>query len=102
MRRKRLTRNKRMPLYDFEIVNGKTFVVEATVSIRLPVGDREAMVLRRKTVPDHLTVMGHAGDPMEFTSSVMRGYHKKEEREGSRFKSEFTKQQILKIHSTPD
>lgn len=89
-----------MPAYDYEVVRGGK--VLGTLTLVMPIAERDAVFIRRRTVPDHVTVMGSAHDPMDFTSSVLRGYYKKEQREGSRFKSEFTKKQIAKIHSTPD
>lgn len=89
-----------MPGYCYEVVrNGK---VEGTLTMIVPVKERDSVFIRRKTVPDRVTVMGHAADPMHFESSVLGGYYKKEQREGSRFKSEFTKKQIKQIHSLPD
>ena len=87
-----------MPLYAYEDKD-----TGLTVELRRPVEDRDKpIVLRRaKTVPDKVSVLvPGASEAGDFNKKMMREHHKKEEREGSRFNSSFTKDQIKKAWET--
>jgi hypothetical protein len=86
-----------MPLYAYE--DPETGV---KIEIRRPVKDRgKPIVLRRlKTVPDRLAVVGLGPtSDQEFNARIKRNLHKKEEREGSRFKSGYSKKTLSKAWS---
>lgn len=81
-----------MPLYAYE--DPETGV---KIEIRRAVKDRsKPIILRRlKTVPDRLAVVGLGPTAdQEFNARIKRSFHKKEEREGSRFRSEHSKKKI--------
>jgi hypothetical protein len=71
------------------------------VELRRPVDDRNKpiVLIRDKTVPDRVTV--HGLEPSEsesFDTGIVKALHRKEEREGSRFKcAEFSKAQLKKV-----
>ncbi len=88
-----------MPIYQYRSEDGK---LEETLHRSLE--DRnlpvvvEGVTLKRVTVPERVFVLSGA----EFQNQrddVLAGYHRKECAEGSRFKSEFTKEQIKQIWS---
>ena len=86
-----------MPLYAYE--DEETGV---KVELRRPVKDRDKpIVLRRpKTVPDRLAVVGLGpSEDQQFNDRIRRGYHRLEEKQGSRFRSGFKKKQIAKAFS---
>ena len=83
------------PLYAYEDVGGTGLKLE----LRRPVADRDKPILltRTKTVPDRLAVVGTGpSDPQRFNNKMLKQYHRKEEREGARFRSDFSKEQIKK------
>lgn len=84
------------PLYAYEDEGGTGLKVE----LRRPVADRDKPIVltRTKTVPDRVAVMGIGpNESQEFNRRMLRQYHRKEEREGSRFKSEHSKETIKKL-----
>jgi hypothetical protein len=91
-----------MPAYDFELIHKDTGAVIATVPLILPVNDRDAVVLQRRTVPDSVLIAGAAANPHDQASSVLAGYYKEEQKAGSRFASAFTAEEIKRAWSTPD
>lgn len=83
-----------MPLYAY--VDPETGVA---VELRRPVEDRDKpIVLRRaKSVPDRIGILGFGpSEDQTFSNRMLRQYHRKEEREGSRFRSSYSKKQIQK------
>lgn len=81
-----------MPVYTYE--DNETGL---KVDLRRPVTDRDKpVVLRRaKRVPDRVGVLiPGATESGDFNRNMLRAYHKKEEREGSRFRSEHSKRKI--------
>jgi hypothetical protein len=84
-----------MPLYEY--ADPETGV---KVELRRPVEARnEPIVLRRtKSVPDRVSI--HGFEPTEsesFDAGIVKALHRKEEREGSRFRcAEFSKAQLKK------
>jgi hypothetical protein len=86
-----------MPLYAYE--DAETGV---KVELRRLVEDRDKPIVltRKKTVPDRLAVIGMGpGETAEFNRKMLGQYHRKEEREGSRFRSSFSKNQIKQAWS---
>lgn len=92
-----------MPAYHYDVVNADGKIV-ASVAAVLPVDERDQVVLVRRTVPDSINI-GAAPSPMNQAAEVMRGYHRLEEKHGSRVDGllgEFTPKQIKEAWSTPD
>jgi hypothetical protein len=82
-----------MPTYEYEIVNERTGEVLATHIARLPVEQRDRVIIRRVKVPRSVSIAGAAAAPSQG-GEVLAGYHKQEQKLGSRFRSEFTPAQI--------
>jgi hypothetical protein len=83
-----------MPLYTYE--DPETGL---KIDLRRSVEDRnKPIVLQRiKTVPDRVGVLvPGATEESSFNARMLKEHHKKEEREGSRFRSAFKKEQIKK------
>ena len=81
-----------MPLYEY--YDPETNV---RVELRRSVDDRNKdIVLKRVTdVPERLHVHVHGQTAsQQFDADILRGYYQKEQRDGSRFQSSFTKEQI--------
>jgi hypothetical protein len=86
------------PLYAYEDEGGTGLKIE----LRRTVADRDKPIVltRTKTVPDRLAVVGTGpSDSQHFNSKMLKQYHRKEERDGARFQSDFSKQQIKKAWS---
>jgi hypothetical protein len=85
-----------MPLYEY--ADPETGV---RVELRRPVDDRNKPILltRTKTVPDRVGILGFEPTESEsFDSGIVKALHRKEEREGSRFKcAEFSKNALKKV-----
>lgn len=56
----------------------------------------------RVTVPQTITIRGAAADPWDMGAQVLAGFRKQEEREGARFQSEWTPEQIRAAWAEPD
>jgi hypothetical protein len=82
-----------MPAYEYEIVNEGTGEVLATHIARLPVEERDRIVIRRVKVPRTVSISGAAAAPSQ-AGEVLAGYHSQEQKLGSRFRSEFSAGQI--------
>jgi len=82
-----------MPLYTYE--DPETGL---KIDLRRPVEDRnKPIVLKRlKSVPDRVGVLVPCGatEDSSFNARMLKEHHKKEEREGSRFRSTYKKDQI--------
>ncbi len=90
-----------MPLYEYsDPETGKS------VELHRPVEDRNKEVVvdgitlkRTKNIPDTLVVVGSRPTPEQsFDQNILKGYYRQEEREGSRFRSGYTKKQIGKAY----
>ena len=84
-----------MPIYQYtDTRNGSVVELENTVANR----DSVPSYLRRSTVPQRLTVFGTGESPtdptLSNTSTIMKGYYKQEQKLGSRFKSDFSADQV--------
>jgi hypothetical protein len=85
-----------MPLYEY--ADPETGV---RVELRRPVEDRNKpiILIRDKAVPDRVTIYGF--EPTEaavYDAGIVKALHRKEEREGSRFRcGEFSKSQLKKV-----
>ena len=84
-----------MPAYEYEIINEETGEVLGGYLAKLPVDQRDRISIRRVTVPRSVSISGAAAAPSQ-ASEVLAGYHKQEQKHGSRFKSEFSADQIKK------
>jgi hypothetical protein len=85
-----------MPLYDYEDPNGR--IVPRIV----PVNERDNQPgLKRVQVPQRIIVLSGCFNPEAQTAGeIMSGYHKLECRQGSRFHSSFTPEQIKRAWAT--
>ena len=81
-----------MPLYEYH--DPETGV---SVELRRPVEDRDKAILLKRTsnVPKRVAIVG-AGltEDQLFDAKVKKAYYQKEEKEGSRFKSGYSKKQL--------
>jgi hypothetical protein len=81
-----------VPLYAYE--DPKTGL---KADLRRPVADRnKPVILRRaRSIPDRVGVLiPGATEEGSFNRTIIKAYHRKEEREGSRFRSEHSKKKI--------
>jgi hypothetical protein len=91
-----------MPAYKYQSEDGSI----QTVLVR-PLSQRDDPVvvdgvkLNRVMVPENVFVVGGAAPVPSQKESVLSGYYRQEREQGSRFQSEFTKEQIKKIWSEP-
>lgn len=82
-----------MPAYAYTLLNAETGELLGEVTLATPVESRDMVRIVRRMVPERIAIGGTAKGVVE-RNNMLRAYHRKEEREGSRFKSAFTKQQI--------
>lgn len=84
-----------MPLYEY-----RDDVTGLSVEMRRPVEDRNKPIVltRSKSVPDRVSILGfEPSDAESYDTGIIKALHRKEEREGSRFKcGEFSKAQLKK------
>lgn len=71
-----------MPLYEFDVVNGDGAVL-STLSLSLPVAERDRLTLRRRTVPTSVGVLGATADPTRPECQVLGAYRRLEQRHGN-------------------
>lgn len=84
-----------MPLYEYHDLE-----TGVTASIRRPVTDRNKPIIltRKQTFPTNIVVMGAMQtEGQAFDQKIIKAYYKKEEREGSRFRSGYSKKQLKKV-----
>jgi hypothetical protein len=89
-----------MPIYQYtDTRNGSVVELEKSVAER----DSVPKYLRRFTVPQRLALVG-VGDPLDNPlgsnkTNIMKGYYRQEQKLGSRFKSEFSADQVKRAWS---
>jgi hypothetical protein len=89
-----------MPIYQYEDSrNGKVVELEKAVAER----DSVPRYLKRFTVPQRLSLVG-VGEPLDNPlgvnqTNLMKGYYRQEQKLGSRFKSEFSADQVKRAWS---
>jgi hypothetical protein len=89
-----------MPIYQYtDTRNG------SVVELEKPVAERDSVpkYLKRFTVPQRLALVG-VGDPLDNPlgsnkTNIMKGYYRQEQKLGSRFKSEFSADQVKRAWS---
>ncbi len=85
-----------MPIYTYEDeATGLEVELRRTVEQR----DRPIVLRRRRAVPSSVSVLVPTGatESSDFNSRMLKAHHKKEEAEGSRFKSSFDKRTIKEV-----
>ena len=89
-----------MPVYQYtDTRNGLVVELEKSVAER----DSVPKYLKRFTVPQRLALVG-VGDPLDNPlgsnkTNIMKGYYRQEQKLGSRFKSEFSADQVKRAWS---
>jgi len=89
-----------MPIYQYtDTRNGSVVELEKSVAER----DLVPKYLKRFTVPQRLALVG-VGDPLDNPlgsnkTNIMKGYYRQEQKLGSRFKSEFSADQVKRAWS---
>jgi hypothetical protein len=89
-----------MPIYQYtDTRNGSVVELEKSVAER----DSVPKYLKRFTVPQRLALVG-VGDPLDNPlgsnkTNIMKGYYRQEQKLGSRFKSEFSEDQVKRAWS---
>jgi hypothetical protein len=89
-----------MPIYQYtDTRNGSVVELEKSVAER----DSVPKYLKRFTVPQRLALVG-VGDPLDNPlgsnkTNIMKGYYRQEQKLGSRFKSEFSADQVKRAWS---
>ena len=87
-----------MPIYQYtDTRNGSVVELEKSVAER----DSVPKYLKRFTVPQRLALVG-VGDPLDNPlgsnkTNIMKGYYRQEQKLGSRFKSEFSADQVKRV-----
>lgn len=71
-----------MPLYEFDLIDPSGQTV-ASLALPLPVADRDALTLRRRTVPATVGISGAAADPGQAGRQVLRAYQRLEQKHGN-------------------
>ena len=87
-----------MPLYEYiDPATGQVFEEHRAIADRDAPAERvidgRAVRLERRTVPARLAIVG-AHKPTTQAQSVLGGYYREELKHGSRWRSEYTPQQI--------
>jgi hypothetical protein len=90
-----------MPLYEYTSAAG------GKVELHRSVEDRNkdvvidgAVFKRSKFIPDSLLVFGSQPSAADaFDANILKQYYRKEEREGSRFRSGYSKKQLQKVYA---
>jgi len=89
-----------MPIYQYtDTRNGSVVELEKSVAER----DSVPKYLKRFAVPQRLALVG-VGEPLDNPlgtnkTNIMKGYYKQEQKLGSRFKSEFSADQVKRAWS---
>jgi hypothetical protein len=89
-----------MPIYQYtDTRNGSVVELEKSVAER----DSVPKYLKRFTVPQRLALVG-VGEPLDNPlgtnkTNIIKGYYKQEQKLGSRFKSEFSADQVKRAWS---
>ena len=89
-----------MPIYQYtDTRNGSVVELEKSVAER----DSVPKYLKRFTVPQRLALVG-VGEPLDNPlgsnkTNIMKGYYSQEQKLGSRFKSEFSADQVKRAWS---
>jgi hypothetical protein len=89
-----------MPIYQYtDTRNGSVVELEKSVAER----DSVPKYLKRFTVPQRLALVG-VGEPLDNPlgsnkTNIMKGYYRQEQKLGSRFKSEFSADQVKRAWS---
>jgi hypothetical protein len=84
-----------MPLYGYS--DPETGI---RVEVRRPVDlrDQDIVLKRDRNIPDRISVIGETiSEDQSYDAGIVRGLYKKEEKEGSRFRSQYSKDQLAKI-----
>jgi hypothetical protein len=63
--------------------------------------DKPVVLRRKRTVPNRVSVLVPSGatESSDFNQRMLKAHHRKEEKEGSRFKSSYDKKTIKKVWS---
>jgi hypothetical protein len=88
-----------MPVYSFKSPSGKTLDLFRSVDSRNAPVTQDGEVYERVTAPERVHVLGVAENPHTQQARMRDGYARQERKQGSRFKSEFSKQQIREAWS---
>lgn len=95
-----------MPTYEYNVVNECTGDVVGVISCLVPVQDRDAVRLARRTAPRTIAIAGTAPAKLDQASEVLAGYRREECRIGNNREfqhklGEFTPAQIKEAWSAP-
>ena len=71
-----------MPLYEFDVIRADGEVL-VTLALPLAVAERDAVTLRRRSVPASVGLTGAAADPGLPGNQVLRAYQRLEQRHGN-------------------
>jgi hypothetical protein len=90
-----------MPLYEYISKTGKI------QELHRPVEDRNKDIIidgsvfkRSKFIPDTLVVFGSQPSQADaFDANILKRYYQKEQTEGSRFRSGYSKKQLAKVYA---
>ncbi len=76
-------RTDTVPNYEYELVNTDSGEVVASLSLALPIAQRDALTLRRRVAPASLGIPGAAPDPTQPGNQVLEAYKRLERRLGN-------------------
>jgi hypothetical protein len=85
------------PLYEYHDPH-----TGVNVELRRPVEERDTPIVltRKSNIPQRVAIVGVAPtEEQAFDASIKAAYYKKEEKEGSRFKSGYSKKQLKEAWS---
>jgi hypothetical protein len=71
-----------MPCYQFDLIAPSGSVL-ATVTLPLPVAERDQVILRRRSVPDSVGLAGCTADPARPDRQILAAYRRIESRLGN-------------------
>jgi hypothetical protein len=86
-----------MPLYEYHDPH-----TGVSVELRRPVEERDTPIVltRKSNIPQRVAIVGMGPtEEQTFDANIRRAYYKKEEKEGSRFRSGYSKKTLAKAWS---
>ena len=96
----RRQRGYNMPLYEYTNQFGKTVELHRSVEDRNKEAVIDGAVFKRtKFIPDRVLVFGTQPSQDDLHDvAVLQGYYRREEKDGSRFRSGYSKKQLARVY----
>lgn len=72
-----------MPVYEYEVRAGRSGEILGVITLPLPVRERDAVEIHRRTVPESIGIVGAVPNPAEPARQVLGAYARLERRLGN-------------------